>query len=332
MAKPNPTKAKPAAKPKPGVAEKKPRGRKPPVEDEVVDEEIESEAEGDDQIMEDDEEEAQETDEEEGEEEEEEEGEEEEGEEEEEEEEEEDEEAAAERARIKAEKDEKKRLAAEKYAISKPRRLAKTRGFRQLAKKGGFSNQRPGLDQCKDVASNIITLSDVRRACKWKPCMPGEPAYGNLEEFKLRCNLANEPLQSGPTAVFRAGTEVFARDLMFKATQAALDQGSTAITPAIMDAVVKPLRRVLRFSCGPPLGLVRYSQTCDTPGKLLRCVGDDDADAEMDLVENEGIQKDQKDYADKLEKDLLDKKAQRDAKKGGKPKKAPPKKAVKQVD
>ena len=330
MAQSAPVKSKSAAKPKPGVAEKKARRKKPPVEEpEVEDEEIESEAEGDDEIMDDDEEEAQETDEEEGEEEEE---EEEEGEEEDEEDEdEEDEEAAAERERIKAEKAEKQRLRAEKYAISKPRRLAKTRGFRQLAKKGGFSNQRPGMDQSKDVASNIITIADVRRACKWKPCMPEDPAYGNLEEFKLRCDLADEPLPPGAAAVFRAGTEVFARELLFKATQAALDQGSTTITPAIMDAVAKPLRRVLRFSCGPPLGLVRYSQTCDISGKLLRCVGDDDADMEADLVENHGIQKDQKTYADKLESNRLKKKAARDAAKGknGKPKSAGSKKATK---
>jgi hypothetical protein len=326
MAKIAPTKSKSSAKPKKGMAEEKSERKKkaPKDEEPPSDDEAESEAEGDDEIMDDDEEEAQETDEEGGEEEEE---EEEEGEEEEEdeEEEEEDEEAAAERERIKAEKAEKQRLRAEKYAISKPRRLAKTRGFRQLAKKGGFSNQRPGLDQSKDVASNIVPIADVVRACKWKPCMPEDPAYGNLEEFKLRSDLANEPLPPGAAAVFRAGTEVFARELMYKATQAALDQGSTTITPAIMDAVVKPMRRVLRFTCGPPLGLVRYAQTCDTPGKMLRIVGDDETDMDNDLAENNGVQNDQLLYAADLESKMLEKKAQRAAAKGGKPKAAPKK-------
>ena len=321
MAKTAPTKSKSDAKPKKGMAEEKSgkKKKKAPKDEEPTDDEVESEAEGDDEIMDDDEEEAQETDEEEGEEEEE-EGEEEE--EEEEEDEEEDEEAAAERERIKAEKAEKKEAAALKYLISKPRRLAKTRGFRQLAKKGGFSNQRPGLDQSKDVASNIVPIADVVRACKWKPCMPGDPAYGNLEEFQLRSDLANEPLPPGAAAVFRAGTEVFVRELLYKATQAALDQGSTTITPAIMDAVVKPLRRVLRFTCGPPLGLVRYAQTCDTPGKMLRLVGDDEADIDADLAENNGLQNDQHLYAAALESKMLEKKAARAAAKGGKAKAA----------
>ena len=305
MPKSDIVKPKPSAKRKKGVADaKSKKKRKAPKDDEPSADEAESEPEPEDEVVDDDEQEAQETDDEEegGEEEEE-----------EEEDEEEDEEAAAERERVKKEKAEKKAAAAEKYAISKPRRLAKTRGFRQLAKKGGFSNQRPGVGQSKDVASNLVPIADVVRACHWKPCMPEDPAYGNLEEFKLRSDLANEPLPPGAAAIFRAGTEVFARELLFKATQAALDQGSTTITPAIMDGAVKPLRRVLRFSCGPPLGLVRHSQTCDVAGKLLRCVGDDERQIEADLVENGGIQKDQAAYAGKLLAKKLEKKAMRDA-------------------
>ena len=77
-----------------------------------------------------------------------------------------------------------------------------------------------------------------------------------------------------------------------------------------------------------PTCLVRYAQTCDTPGKMLRSVGNDDADADADLVENKGIQHDQAMYAAELGSQMIEKKAKRDAAKSGKPK-APPKKAAK---
>ena len=233
-------------------------------------------------------------------------------EEEDEEDEEEDEEAIAERERIKEEKAAKRRALAEKYAIVKPKKLAKQRGYRLLARRAGFSGARPAHDQSKDVAQNIISLGETKRACRWKPCMPEESAYGNLDEFKLRCALSEEPLLPGAAGVFRHGTEVFVRNVTYQAMQMAFDMGETGITTASMAATLRPLQRVLRFSFEMPHGLVRYSQTCGVKGKELPMAGDDDADIESEIA---GVQSDQAEHAANL---LAKQQEKRDARKAAK--------------
>ena len=93
------------------------------------------------------------------------------------------------------------------------------RGYRLLARRAGFSGQRPASDQSKDVAQNCISLGEVVRACRWKPHMAMEPAYASLGEFKLRSSLAKDPLPPGAAGVFRNGSETFVRSILQQAVQ-----------------------------------------------------------------------------------------------------------------
>ena len=157
-----------------------------------------------------------------------------------------------------AEDDPKKKEKAKK----RRRGVARRKGYRHLANKAGYSAALPSTDAARDVNSNLLTIAETARACRWAPRVPNAVTYGSkMDEYKDRLQLSTEPLPPGAAAVVRASAEVFARKAMNEAVQRAFDAGKTRVSANIMMSVLRPVQPVLRYSFVAPMGLVRHAQT-----------------------------------------------------------------------
>ena len=142
------------------------------------------------------------------------------------------------------------------------RAVARRKGYRSLATRGGFSPNLASADASRDVTSNIISVNEAIRACKWAPSLANAVTYGaTLDEYKERVALATESLPKGPASVYRASIEVFARKVMNDAVQRAFDGQAKRVSANTMMAVLRPVAPSLRFSFVAPQGLVRHAQT-----------------------------------------------------------------------
>jgi hypothetical protein len=154
----------------------------------------------------------------------------------------------------------------QKNRRKRARAVARTQGYRRLAKAGGYgittaSKDTVGTDTSRDVTSNILSLSEISRACKYAPQNPKFVAYSSLEEYEERLALANEPLPKGPRQVFRVTAEVHLRRAMNEAVLRTLEMGRTRVSAATMYSVLRPMVPQLRFSWAAPQGLIRHAQT-----------------------------------------------------------------------
>ena len=151
----------------------------------------------------------------------------------------------------------------EQNARRRKRAVARRKGYRSLATKGGYSMTVASTDASRDVAQNILTIKETIRACKWAPALPESGiAYENFDEFTERLKLSQqEPLASGPAAVFRASGEVFLRKVVNEAIQRTFDAGKTRVSLNTLVSVLRPLQPVLTHSFMAPTGLVRHAQT-----------------------------------------------------------------------
>ena len=151
----------------------------------------------------------------------------------------------------------------EQNARKRRRAVARRKGYRSLATKGGYSMTVASTDASRDVAQNILSIKETIRACKWAPALPESGiAYENLDEFTERLKLSQqEPLASGPAAVFRASGEVFLRKVVNEAMQRTFDAGKTRVSLNTLVSVLRPLQPVLTHSFLAPTGLVRHAQT-----------------------------------------------------------------------
>lgn len=143
------------------------------------------------------------------------------------------------------------------------RKVAKHRGYRHIATRGGFSAVVPSADAARDVTANVLSVNEVIRACKWAPRLPKSISYGsNVDEYADRLQLAmEESLPPKSAEVIRASVEVFARRAMNDAVQRAFDAGASRVSTSAMMAALRPAAPSLRYTFMAPLGLVRHAQT-----------------------------------------------------------------------
>lgn len=139
---------------------------------------------------------------------------------------------------------------------------ARTRGYRVMAKRAGYSDSgaysTPG--GAYDVAVPITTPGEAIRACKWAPTQADKPAFGGLIEFEERSALALESLPKSAARVLQMNGENYLRRIVSDATQQMVDQCKPKISPAMVASVTRKLQGVQKYSFVAPHGLLRYSQ------------------------------------------------------------------------
>merc|ERR1740130_2062078 len=72
--------------------------------------------------------------------------------------------------------------------------LARIRGYRTVATKGGFTPEYDSGCSHLDVATPVLSDAEVIRACKWAPKIADKAAYDVLNEFDERLGLTLESL------------------------------------------------------------------------------------------------------------------------------------------
>jgi len=151
----------------------------------------------------------------------------------------------------------------EKNRASRRRSVAKRKGYRLRATKAGYAaGKASAMGASRDVASNVVTIAETIRACKWAPKMRGSPAYADIDEFEERTALSVvEALPPGAATVIRGSGEAFLRRVVDEAVLRSFEAGRPRVTTATLYSVLRPMMGALRFTVGMPQGLVRYAQT-----------------------------------------------------------------------
>ena len=193
--------------------------------------------------------------------------------------------------------------------------MARRKGYRYLANRAGYSATLPSADASRDVTSNLLSISETARACRWTPRLPNATTYGKTDEYKDRLNLSTEPLPPGAVGVVRANAEVFARKTMNEAVQRAFDAGKTRVSANIMMSVLRPVIPAMRYSFATPIGLVRHAQTTiigptDNPDKQSHAFGFGDEDEAQMKAESSFLAK-QQEFAKASAKKESERKAKR---------------------
>jgi hypothetical protein len=165
----------------------------------------------------------------------------------------------------------------------------RARAYRHIANKGGYSAAYCTSDQSRDVAANFITINETRRAATWKPKIDGVAAFENVEEFKERLAVANEPLPPRAAEVYRANLEVFMRKLEGDAMQTSFDAGSKKLKPEHVMPHTRKLQKHLKFTIIAPHCVIRYAQLQKDGERLRIPTSDQEALATEDpkLVEEQ---------------------------------------------
>lgn len=171
------------------------------------------------------------------------------------------------------------------------RAVARRKGYRLLATKGGYSATTAAPNPSRDVSRNILTLNEVARAAKWCPQIPEVTTYGNTPEFAERLSLSQESLPRGPQAVIRANAEVFARKVMNDCMVRTFESGKTRVSLNTMASVLSPMASVLHFNFMNPTGLIRHAQstTLGTNSKAAPALGVHAMDEAQMKSEQEGM-------------------------------------------
>lgn len=143
------------------------------------------------------------------------------------------------------------------------RKVARHKGYRHIATRSGYSATIPSADASRDVTTNILSINETIRACKWAPRIPNSTSYGsNIDEYADRLQLAmEESLPPLSAAVVRASAEVFARRAMNDAVQRAFDAGVSRVSASVMMSALRPVAPSLRYTFMAPMGLIRHAQT-----------------------------------------------------------------------
>lgn len=144
----------------------------------------------------------------------------------------------------------------------KARAVARRRGYRTLSIKAGYSNA--ASNTAFATAAHVLRLTEVTRAIRWKPEMPDKTAYGDMDEFTKRLDVAYEPVARSAAHAVRAGAEVFLRSVVEEAVLRTYDMGKTRVSGATMWSVLRPYSKLLKMQWSAPRGLVRHGQTTTT--------------------------------------------------------------------
>ena len=174
-------------------------------------------------------------------------------------------------------------------AVKRANKKARQRGYRQVAEKGGYTAAHALSDQSRDVASNVITVNEARRAAGWRPMIEGKAAFESSAEYEERLAIANEPLPPRSGEVVRASLEVFMRRLVGDSLQSAFDAGSKKLKPEHVMPHTRKLQRHLKYTLDAPLGVIRYAQL-EKDGERIRTLGTDQeaiANTDLETVEEQ---------------------------------------------
>ena len=202
-----------------------------------------------------------------------------------------------------------------KERLKKKRAVARRRGYRHLATKGGYSTSIDRTDASRDVTKNVVSVKETIRACKWAPTLADKVAFDNIAEFRERVELANEALPAGPAAVYRASGEVFLRKIVNEAVQRTFEAGKTRVTVATMASVLRPIVPLLKYNFATPQGLVRHAQNTLVARRLTKKEKAKGIPAEQPAIatfesDEQSMQKDARTVAKQIEfKKLKDKEA-----------------------
>ena len=171
------------------------------------------------------------------------------------------------------------------------KKRAKDRGYRQVAKKAGYSAAYDSGFSHQDVATPVLSEAEVVRACKWAPRTQDEAAYSGIEEFEERYDLQFHSLPPSSARVFRAHSEPFLRNLVTNAMQRASDNQSMRLTIKEVAAELRPLQRVMKYSFVAPEGLLQYAMSKETGQVLAPNANDEEASTKTALKKLVGKQK-----------------------------------------
>lgn len=165
----------------------------------------------------------------------------------------------------------------------------RARGYRHVATRGGYSAAYANSDQSRDVAANFISINETKRAAYWKPQVDGVAVFENVDEYKERLAIANEPLPPRAAEVYRANLEVFMRKLEGDALQTAFDAGSKKLKPEHVMQHTRKLQKHLKYTVTAPHGVIRHAQLQKDGERLRIPSGDQEALATDDpqLVEDQ---------------------------------------------
>lgn len=197
---------------------------------------------------------------------------------------------------------------------------ARRRGYRTVAKKGGFASDYDSGFSHLDVATPILSDAEVIRACKWAPKVFDKAAYDGIEEFEERTRLSLQSLPPSAARVIRMHGETYIRRLAVGSMQRASDAQKTSVKITQVQAETRPLQRVQKYSFVSPKGLVRYAQG-EAPLERLS-YGFDDVE-EGQLKKDKALLKEQKAsvarlQAEKKQEDVARVQAKAEAKAGNK--------------
>ena len=163
------------------------------------------------------------------------------------------------------------------------KKRAKYRGYRQVAKKAGFSPAYDSGFSHLDCSTCVVSEAEVIRACKWAPSITDEAAYNGIEEFEERTNLGFKSLPPGAAKVFRAHSEAYLRKLVTNCVQRASDNQNTRVTVKEVMAELRPLQRVQKYTFVAPEGLLQYAMRKETGEHLDPNAEDNEAATKKEL-------------------------------------------------
>lgn len=163
------------------------------------------------------------------------------------------------------------------------KKRAKYRGYRQVAKKAGFSPAYDSGFSHLDCATPVLSEAEVIRACKWAPRVTDQAAYNGIEEFEERTNLGFKSLPPGAAKVFRAHSEAYLRKLVTNCVQRASDNQSTRVTIKEVMAELRPLQRVQKYTFVAPEGLLQYAMHKESGEHLDPSAEDEEAGTKKEL-------------------------------------------------
>jgi hypothetical protein len=182
----------------------------------------------------------------------------------------------------------------------------RSRGYRHVSTRGGYSAAYANSDQSRDVAANFISINETKRAARWKPQIDGVAVFENVDEYKERLAIANEPLPDRAAEVYRANLEVFMRKLQGDALQTAFDAGSKKLKPEHVMPHTRKLQKHLKYTVTAPHGVIRFAQLQNDGERLRIPTADQEALATDDpqLVENQKDAIDEQEEANKVRENL----------------------------
>lgn len=171
------------------------------------------------------------------------------------------------------------------------KKRAKERGYRQVAKKAGYSSEFDSGFSHLDCATPVLSEAEVKRACKWAPSIADQAAFSSVEEFEERSDLQHHSLAPSTCKVFRNQSEAYLRKLVTNAMQRASDNQSMRITIKEVMPELRQLQRVQKYSFVAPEGLVQYALNKETGEHFAPSANDEEPGTKAELKKLIGKQK-----------------------------------------